>query len=197
MEEYPRTRMSSTTPSKMTTPITEKTLTITVPVRTYYRSEVDYDLFKHEYMPDKNPEENDEDYEKRCVATWERLLKLSKKGKFTFDEIDEGDHNFNHDHDALECYGEADDQMRELCLKVAHDQEMDNSKLKFIGKYMALGLSYDQAHEKATKIQRDCGALVDAQVAVATGTAPKVAPKRLVVGFTPYGEPIFEGKPTY
>lgn len=98
--------------SKMTDYENSKTETITVrvPVKTYYESEVDYDEFVSEWMTDQMKGESDEDYERRTLRTW-ALMVEELGNEHECEEIDEGE-CYNQDTNPLEAYGDAEAEWR-------------------------------------------------------------------------------------
>ena len=223
MEEYPTTRMSSTTPSKMTTPSTEKTINVSVAVRTYYEHEVDYDEFKTKWMTKKMKDETDEDYEKRTEKTW-ALLTERMGDTFDAEEVDEGD-CFN-DQNPLECYGDVKDEWVAEVRSVSKEvkKEMKASEKSKVDVYYEITVEnwkheggeenwVEDFHSDASTTQeframyedqfpsaaeRPAGRLTDEEVKELTARlrkafpVPSKVPKRLAVGFTPYGEPIYQ-----
>ena len=104
---------SNTQQSEMTTAIKTKTLIVRLPVKVYYETEVDYDRFYNEWMPNKKDDESDEAYENRTLLTW-KYLTGKKCVAVELDEVDEGE-CYEKNIDPLECYGDAEDEFKDIC----------------------------------------------------------------------------------
>lgn len=120
--KYPQDRMAT---SKYSThPIRDvktKTITLSLPVRVYYETEVDYDDFMNQYC-DQDDGEADDDFQLRCVRTWATMLKALGETH----ELSEIDHEGEavENGDALDLYGDAKDEfVDEVARAVKHVKE--------------------------------------------------------------------------
>ena len=105
------------------TDIKNKKLFVIVPVRKYYETELTYDRFYEEFMPDKKDGESEEEYENRTLLTWKSLTS-QRRGVLNLEDID--DDAPPESGDALD-WGDAEYELRDICETEA---ELVESKMK-------------------------------------------------------------------